>query len=286
MRTSLAEDRSLEQGLLAGIALEQCKRQRAEIWHIYSTKAPSVIESSSEYSTSDMLLKDASIENICFIEAISSWDVTSEYQGIDYGTQDAFCQRLQTMSHELRAGESWLTKIETEAHDVVYETIQSYLEWLDNADYRQQMFQRYQFYERVERLAKEIDEEILDNIPDLIDFDIETFEQHIYERITASINDENLKNARDLLNLAVLLFPQNENYKKLQNILAPPKVLDVKESKSTGIGETISFLKSSGKEYVNSWVAVSRGELLGVSDSYAELVKKYGGEDVIITRIV
>jgi hypothetical protein len=72
----------------------------------------------------------------------------------------------------------------------------------------------------------------------------------------------------------------------MQKILSPAKIIRTNKSETKGIQETISFLKKFGQKFLNKWVAISNGELLGSSDSYAELAKIYGHEDVIITKVL
>lgn len=63
-------------------------------------------------------------------------------------------------------------------------------------------------------------------------------------------------------------------------------MLKINQSSPCGIGETISFLKKSWENFTNKWIAVSRGQLLGISDVYADLANEYEEEDVVIVRVV
>lgn len=145
--------------------------------------------------------------------------------------------------------------------------------------------QQEQFAEHVKRLVKETDEETLTKVLDLPKLDVKTVKSKLNELIKSSIDHENVKLARTCVRIASLLFPDNAYYKRIKEIIAPPKITRVKASEPAEIGKTISFLKKTGKQFVNKWIAVSDGQLLGYSDSYAELVKKFGGEDVVITRV-
>ncbi len=60
----------------------------------------------------------------------------------------------------------------------------------------------------------------------------------------------------------------------------------MKASKSKSINKTVEFLKKFGKEHLNKWIAVSEGQLLRVSGSYAELANEFKDRDVIITKVV
>jgi len=146
--------------------------------------------------------------------------------------------------------------------------------------------QRERFSERVKRLVKEIDEEALAEISNLGELDANSLKRKVDELIRVSLDSADLKKARKVLRFAISLFPDHEYYRNCRKLIAPPKIVKMKESGRRGIANTIAFLKKSGKQFTNKWIAVSDGVLLGVSDSYGELFEQYRGQDVIITRVV
>lgn len=117
-------------------------------------------------------------------------------------------------------------------------------------------------------------------------FDIRVAKGKIDDLIKLSIKEGNLKKAREILKSVEKLFPMDEHYKKLFEIIAPPQLISVKTSTTKGINETISFLKKKGNEFNNKWIAVSHGQLLGFSDSFSDLFERHKGTDIVITRIV
>jgi hypothetical protein len=149
-----------------------------------------------------------------------------------------------------------------------------------------QLNQFYEFYERFKRLVKETEDQTFQELLEISGADSGAIKQKIDEHIKSSIEEEDTKKARKFINLALNLFPDTGNYKIMQRILSPPKIIKTNESETKGIQETISFLKKFGQKFLNKWVAISCGELLGSSDSYAELAKIYGHQDVIITKVV
>ena len=95
-----------------------------------------------------------------------------------------------------------------------------------------------------------------------------------------------VKKARDVLAVAVNEFPDEKRFSLANNIIAPPRFISSKESKTEGIRDTIQFLRKIGKDFEKKWIAVSKGELLHVSQSYKELVEIYKGSDAIVVQVL
>ena len=92
--------------------------------------------------------------------------------------------------------------------------------------------------------------------------------------------------AREVLAIAIREFPNEKRFSLANKIIAPPKFISSNESESEGIRETIAFLKNIGNELEKKWIAVSKGELLRVSESYKELAESYKGTDVFVVQVL
>ena len=146
--------------------------------------------------------------------------------------------------------------------------------------------QQGQFHERVQRLSKELDPEALALLSKLQKASGKIFGRQLDEKLSSCISVGDLKNARIYTKIARLVFPGDYHFRKIHKILAPPKIISMKASKSKSINKTVEFLKKFGKEHLNKWIAVSEGQLLRVSGSYAELANEFKDRDVIITKVV
>jgi hypothetical protein len=95
-----------------------------------------------------------------------------------------------------------------------------------------------------------------------------------------------VKKAREVLAIAVKKFPSEKRFSLANTIIAPPKFISSKESKPGGTRETIQFIKNIGNGFEKKWIAVSKGELLSVSESYKELADLYKGADVFVVQVL
>ena len=146
--------------------------------------------------------------------------------------------------------------------------------------------QQSQFHERVQRLSKELDPEALSLLSKLQKASGKIFGRQLDEKLSLCISIGDLKTARIYTKIARLVFPGDNHFMKIHKILSPPKIISMKASKSKSMNKTVEFLKKFGKEHLNKWIAVSEGQLLRVSGSYAELANEFKDRDVIITKVV
>ena len=100
------------------------------------------------------------------------------------------------------------------------------------------------------------------------------------------LSSEEIEKARELFQLVVKFFPDEKKFSVAKNIIAPSKVVSSNKSETKGIQETTQFLKNLGKEFGKKWVAVSKGKLLGVSNSYSKLAKTYKDRNAFITKVL
>lgn len=114
---------------------------------------------------------------------------------------------------------------------------------------------------------------------------IQRFKSKLDKSIVDSLGSGEMERLVQLSEIGSLIFPEVENYNKLKKIMSPPKLLGKQKAVGSGIREMINLLKQQGSEFVNKWIAVSQGNLLGTSDSYAELYNKFKDKDPIITRL-
>lgn len=113
----------------------------------------------------------------------------------------------------------------------------------------------------------------------------EDFKKRINELLKALLSLEEIDNARLLLQLTDNYFPEDQDFSLARNIIAPPKIISSNTSATEGIHDTIQFFKKLGKNFERKWVAVSMGQLLGVSDSYKTLAEKYNDKNVFISKV-
>lgn len=106
------------------------------------------------------------------------------------------------------------------------------------------------------------------------------------KEIQERLSSEELEKARELLQLAVKYFPDEKSFSIAKNIIAPPKVISTNKSETEGIHETIQFFRNVGKRFEKKWIAVSKGQLLDVSDSYSILAETYKDRNIFITKVL
>ncbi len=114
----------------------------------------------------------------------------------------------------------------------------------------------------------------------------EDLKPKIHELFEIFLLSEELEKARELLQLAVNFFPDEKSFIIAKNIIAPPKVVSSNKSEMEGILETIEFFRNMGKKFNKMWVAVSKGRLLEVSDSYSILAETYKDKNVFIAKVL
>jgi hypothetical protein len=91
--------------------------------------------------------------------------------------------------------------------------------------------------------------------------------------------------ARQISDSAIRSYPNNAEVQRFVRALAPPRLI----SSSLPLDETGNanrkWLQAHAGEYKGRWVAIRRGELLGVADSLPELTENLGntGNDVLLT---
>jgi len=267
METNLAEDLEREKAMLVGMALEKCKRSHAGIWDEYTTKDELPVTVGSEYYDLDTVRNESG--NVYYTVATVGGEA---FQDIEYVSIRSVYAGLHTFFNELNfeIGQSWFTAIETEAAQLGLK------------------IQHNQLYQEIKKIANEIDEGVFARLAGLLQSaDVETIEKAMEDLMKELISDDRLKDVGILLYFLLSLSPDDANYERFQKMIAPPKFIEVRESKPIHINETISFLRREGKKFLNKWVAVSNGQLLDASNSYAEMAKRFkNDEDVIITRMV
>ena len=131
---------------------------------------------------------------------------------------------------------------------------------------------------------EDIIEKIQEKVPEQKELYNEDLKNKVYELLESFLSSEEIEKARELFQLVVKFFPDEKKFNVAKNIIAPSKVVSTKKSETEGIQETTQFLKNLGKEFEKKWIAVSKGRLLGVSNSYSELAKTYKDRDVFITK--
>ena len=133
---------------------------------------------------------------------------------------------------------------------------------------------------------EDIIEKIQEKVPEQKELHNEDLKNKVYELFESFLSSEEIEKARELFQLVVKYFPDEKKFNVAKNIIAPSKVVSSKKSETEGIQETTQFLKNLGKEFEKKWIAVSRGRLLGVSNSYSKLAKTYKDRDVFITKVL
>lgn len=114
----------------------------------------------------------------------------------------------------------------------------------------------------------------------------EGLKNKVHELFESFISSEEIEKARELFQIVVKFFPDEKKFSVAKNIIAPSKVVSSNKSETEGIQETTQFLKNLGKEFEKKWIAVSKGRLLGVSNSYSKLAKTYKDRNVFITKVL
>lgn len=133
---------------------------------------------------------------------------------------------------------------------------------------------------------EEIIEKIQEKVPEQKELYNEDLKNKVYELFEIFLSSEEIEKARELFQLVVEFFPDEKKFSAAKNIIAPSKVVSSNKSETEGIQETTQFLKNLGKEFGKKWVAVSKGKLLGVSNSYSKLAKTYKDRDAFITKVL
>jgi hypothetical protein len=133
---------------------------------------------------------------------------------------------------------------------------------------------------------EDIIEKIQKKAPEQKELYNEGLKNKVYELSESFLSSEEIEKARELFQLAVKFFPDEKKFSVAKNIIAPSKVVSSNKSETEGIQETTQFLKNLGKEFEKKWIAVSKGRLLGVSNSYSKLAKTYKDRDVFITKVL
>lgn len=107
------------------------------------------------------------------------------------------------------------------------------------------------------------------------------------ELLEALLSAEDINKSRLLLEIAATHFPDDQSFRSARSIIAPAKIVSTNKSEIEGFQETIQFFRNSGTNFERKWIAVSMGQLLGVSDSYKSLAEKFSdNKNVFISKIV
>lgn len=114
----------------------------------------------------------------------------------------------------------------------------------------------------------------------------ENIKNRINKLLGALLSSEEIEKARSLLDLTGKYFPDDPAFSLAKKIIAPPKLISSTKSEIDGINETIQFFKTLGKSFDKKWIAVSKGQLLGVSDSYKTLAENFNDKNVFITKVI
>jgi hypothetical protein len=146
--------------------------------------------------------------------------------------------------------------------------------------------QQQALHMKTKRLAEELGMGDLLEVVHSACLDIISLKEGVNRLLQSQISRGSIKRARVTLQFAVQVFGEDDYYRKVHAVLAPPRVIETKPARPMGLRESLEFIKKHRKELNKTWVALSRGELLGVSDRYADLLDRFRGEDVLITRVV
>lgn len=85
--------------------------------------------------------------------------------------------------------------------------------------------------------------------------------------------------AQRIASRGVTLYPDHSEIKKFAHVLAPPKILKKEGFPRSDLRANRDWLKSHRNEYQGQWVALHDGELMGYSQTLAELRKKVVGDE-------
>ena len=145
--------------------------------------------------------------------------------------------------------------------------------------------QQESLFYRLERSVVGIDPRIFIGSFKLASINIKAVRDELDKAIALSISQGDLGRARNLIRIATSVFPGQSHYTRMLDIVSPPTLVRVRDSRQHDFRQTLDFLRKNGGRYFNKWVAISSGTLLEVSDSYAELYRKYRDIDnVVITK--
>jgi len=127
---------------------------------------------------------------------------------------------------------------------------------------------------------------ILDGSEYYDSLNLEMRKENLHQLFETYLSSGEVEKAREVLTVAVKEFPSEKKFSMAKNIIAPPKFISSNKSETEGIHETIQFLRNMRKSFEKKWIAVSKGELLSVSESYRELTEMYKGSSVIVVKVL
>lgn len=108
--------------------------------------------------------------------------------------------------------------------------------------------------------------------------------------VTLSLKLELIILAEELAQIGRKIFPNNEKFLQLVDVLSPPTVKAVKQAPIKGLKESNAWIRENADQYRGRWVAILEGKLLGSASSLRELKQTIGEEvdpsQTIITRIL
>jgi len=133
---------------------------------------------------------------------------------------------------------------------------------------------------------KDLSVEIRESLPPQKELPIDDLKGKINDLFMTFLSREELRKARELIQFAIKIFPGDKKFKIAQGIIAPPEFVSSNKPATDGIRETIQFFKNLGKEFEKKWIAVSKGQFLGFSDSYKQLTETFKDKDVFITKVL
>jgi len=115
---------------------------------------------------------------------------------------------------------------------------------------------------------------------------VEMRKDNLHRLFETYLSAGEVEKAREVLTVAVKEFPAEKKFSMAKNIIAPPKFISSNKSETEGIHDTVQFLRNMRKGFEKKWIAVSKGELLRVSESYRELAEMYKGTGVIVVKVL
>jgi hypothetical protein len=96
--------------------------------------------------------------------------------------------------------------------------------------------------------------------------------------------------ARHLIERGKRLFPNEQRFRQIAAVLAPPVILGARQSRLTGLKESQQWLREHASEYRNQWVAVKAGKFLGAAPTLKNLHERIGPEgkmpDTITVKVL
>ncbi len=106
--------------------------------------------------------------------------------------------------------------------------------------------------------------------------------------VRKALIEEAVSLARQLTERGLQLYPADAELVHYQQVLAAPKVISRSPAKHN-FSKTMRWLSAHSHEYLDRWIAVQDGVLLGQESTRTALVEQLGdiaeGEDVLITRV-